>query len=412
MERSSLTFRSATDADADAIAALEFHSFPSAADSVEARRRRFDQDPRFPIAEYLVGEAGGRVAASLHAIPFRTWVGGEVLPLHGVGSVVVAPDARRRGYASDLMREALARARAAGYALSALYPFRHSFYAALGYATAVERRAWTLVPADLPHYPERRAVRIASGSDLPAIASCYERVARRSTLMVERSDAAWTLGRLDAGRRYAAIYEAGADVRGYFLYQYKELSGDRHTRLFVTELVYEDQEALRGLLGHVAALRDQFTLAEVITTAEERLDLRLANPRSGGAIKGQISRLFGPKVLYGATARVVDVPAALRARGAGGGASGTFRLEVEDPVLPENRGPWAVTIDGGRFEVEAAGSAGPVARTDVGTLAQIYLGYVRASAAREIGILDADAETAELLDAAFAGPRASLLDHF
>jgi predicted acetyltransferase len=412
MTRSPLTYRIATESDVDALAELGYHSFPLASSPVDARRQRFSEDPRVRVENYLVGEAGGRVAAALHSIPFTAWVGGAPQPMQGIAAVAVAHEARRRGYASELVSESMRRARGAGVALSALYPFRHDFYASLGYANAVERRVWTIRPDDLPHYPERAAVRRAVEGDLEAIDACYRRVMRRSTLMVERGPEDWKRRHFESGRRFAMVYDAG-EVRGYYLYHYRERD-DRHTQLVLPEIVYDDGEALRGLLGQVAALGDQFLEAECYVRADERLDLRLANPREGGAIKGMISELTGPRVLWGAMARVLDVERAVAARPAYNDATGSVRLEIADDVIPENRGPWSLAFDGGRARLSRGGAAGgdDVAATDVGTFTQLYLNFATATEARDAGRLEATDAAVALLDRAFAGPRPDLLDHF
>lgn len=409
MTRSPLTFRVATADDIRKIAELSYHSFPMASMPVEAREKRFSEDPRIRVENYVVGEADGCVVASTHWIPFTTWIGGVGQPMQGVASVVVAHEARRRGYASDLMVEVMRRARERGTALSALYPFRHSFYASLGYATSVEHRVWTFPPNDLPHYAERASVRRATAADLDRINACYERVMRRSTLMVERGPADWDRRHFEQGRAYAEVFDDGAAVRGYFIFRYRERDG-HHTQLFVQEIVYEDQEALRGLLGHIAALRDQFMEVVCVTRAGERLELRLANPRDGGAIKGMISDFVGPRVLWGAMARILDVERAFAARPSYNGATGRLSVEIDDRQLPENRGPWTVSFEDGRATV--ARSEAGTARASIATLTQLYLGFVSASEARDLGLLTADDPDVALLDRAFAGPRPSLMDQF
>ncbi len=412
MTRPPLTFRVATDADVDTIAELGYHSFPIAAIPLEARRLRFAEDPRVRVSNYLVGETGGRVVASLHSIPFTTWVAGARLAMQGLASVTVAHEARRKGYASELVAESMRRARAAGTPLSALYPFRHGFYADLGYALAVDHKAWTFAPGDLPHYPERALVRRATNDDLAAIDACYLRVARRSSLMVERGTEDWLRRHFDLGKRFAVVFDDRSAVRGYFIYQYKEYADERHTRLQITEIVYEDPEALRGLLGHIAALRDQFLLAECVTASGERLDLRLRNPRARGAVKGAIDKLYGPRVLYGAMARILDVERALGSRVRLPNATGAVRLSVDDEQLPANRGPWDLSLGGKALSVSPASGDAADVRTDVATLTQLALGYVTATEARDAGLLAAEPDAAAFLDVLFAGPRPALADHF
>jgi hypothetical protein len=69
------------------------------------------------------------------------------------------------------------------------------------------------MPTDLPNYPERAMVRRASDDDRAAIAACYDRVMRRSTLMVERSPVAWARRQFDDGRRFVVVFDTGVDVR-------------------------------------------------------------------------------------------------------------------------------------------------------------------------------------------------------
>lgn len=412
MPRLPLTFRPGCVDDVDSLAELSYHSFPAASRPVDARRQWLLEHEHVRLENYLVGESGGRILTAMNGIGFTAWVGGAAQPLLGVAGVVVAPEGRRFGYASDLVAEGMRKARDAGVALSALYPFRHKFYASLGYAQAVEHREWTFRPDDVPCYPERERARRATSDDMEAIAACYDRVMKGSTLMVERGRADWAIRHFGQGSRHAAVYEdADGTVRGYLIYFYREHADGRLTEFCITELLYEDQEALRGVLGYVAALRDQFLEASITTRPGERLELRLLNPRDRGAMMGSISSMYGPRVVYGAMARVLDVERAMRARPDYNGATGRVTVAIEDDRFAENRGPWALSFEGGGVEVEAT-SASASATIPIGTFTQLYLSYVTASEARRIGLLTADDAAVDLLDRAFAGPEPSLLDHF
>src|SRR5262249_5901069 len=152
----------------------------------------------------------------------------------------------------------------------------------------------------------------------------------------------------------------------------------------------------------------QFLLASLVTRASERLELRLANPREGGAIKGSISRMYGPRVLWGAMARVLDVERALGARPRYNDADGTVRVRIADEHIPENCGPWAIEFSDGRVSVSPADDG---VAMGIGTFTQLYLGFLTASEARDVGLVAADDAEVALVDRAFAGPRPSLMDH-
>ncbi|MCX4387277.1 GNAT family N-acetyltransferase [Micromonospora peucetia] len=97
----------------------------------------------------LVVEENGVTLAAASAIPMRQNVRGEVLPMAGVAGVATHPLARRQGHVRGLLHQLLDEMRDEGHQLSALYPFRPSFYARFGYVGLPAPRTVTFSPADL-----------------------------------------------------------------------------------------------------------------------------------------------------------------------------------------------------------------------------------------------------------------------
>ena len=97
----------------------------------------------------LVAEEDGVAVAAASAIPMRQNVRGLLYPMAGIASVASLPLGRRRGHVRALMTELLGRMRDEGCAVSALYPFRPSFYERFGYAGLPKARTVTFSPADL-----------------------------------------------------------------------------------------------------------------------------------------------------------------------------------------------------------------------------------------------------------------------
>ncbi|MDG4822844.1 GNAT family N-acetyltransferase [Asanoa sp. WMMD1127] len=124
----------------------------------------------------LVAEEDGVTLAAASAIPMQQNVRGMVLPMAGVAGVATHPLARRRGFVRALLNQLLEEMRDEGNPVSALYPFRPSFYARFGYVSLPQHRSATFSPdglgdllrADLPG--ELRWRRIADGyADLRAL---------------------------------------------------------------------------------------------------------------------------------------------------------------------------------------------------------------------------------------------------
>jgi predicted acetyltransferase len=109
--------------------------------------------------------------------------------------------------------------------------------------------------------------------------------------------------------------------------------------------------------------------------------------------------------------RLLDVPAALVARGYPPGVTAAVEFTVDDPTLLENAAAIRLEIREERASAERIERAR--ARIDVGALAALYTGQLAARDAARIGRLtDAtDGEIAQL-EAIFAGPKPWLADIF
>jgi len=116
----------------------------------EGKLRQLHEDQQYYKDNItLVGEDDGVVLAEASAIPMRQNVRGSVYSMAGIAGVVAQPLARRNGHVRAVLLELLGQMRDEGHAVSALYPFRPSFYQRFGYAGVPQTRTVTFSPADL-----------------------------------------------------------------------------------------------------------------------------------------------------------------------------------------------------------------------------------------------------------------------
>ncbi|WP_345635907.1 GNAT family N-acetyltransferase [Rugosimonospora acidiphila] len=97
----------------------------------------------------LIAEEAGRTVATVTAIPMRQNVRGRVYPMAGIASVSTHPLARRQGHIRALLPRLLGELRDDGHPISALYPFRSSFYQRFGYIGLPKPPTVSFSPADL-----------------------------------------------------------------------------------------------------------------------------------------------------------------------------------------------------------------------------------------------------------------------
>ncbi|WP_406039002.1 GNAT family N-acetyltransferase [Micromonospora sp. NBC_00898] len=126
--------------------AYAFEASPLAASRVEEFR---DYLPYNAGNRTLVVDEDGTAVAAVTAIPMRQNLRGTVLPMAGVAGVATHPLARRRGHVRALLHQLLDEMRDEGHPLTALYPFRASFYERFGYVGLPRARTAVFSPADL-----------------------------------------------------------------------------------------------------------------------------------------------------------------------------------------------------------------------------------------------------------------------
>jgi len=396
-----MAFRRAEASDARALAELWDQAFPGERSVAERTRQLEAGVPYGGLDASWLEEGPTGIVAAFKALRLVQWVAGAELPMLGLAAVAVAPGARRRGLGRRICREALRVGRERGDVVSVLFPFRPAFYRKLGWGSVGELRSHLFPPEALAEDAGAAAVRPPNAADRAGLMECYERVAARSNGPIRRTPAIWAhhLGRPNT---HAFVYERDG-VRGYLIASMGRGRAPDLRVLRILELVAEDDAAYRALLGWISWQRDQWRMVHYDARPDEDFAERLDDPRPP---RFRYTReLWFPtgRILAGPMLRVLDVEAALaaRPRWGNGALALTVEIEVEDAELPENRGPWHITLEGDAARVRRARGARPDARlaTDASTFAQIYAGELSPGRARRLGraVIDGDVATLDRL---------------
>jgi len=398
------------------LAELWAHAFPGER-TVEQRVRQLEAGGVYggiDDAWYLARQE--RLAGALRLYRLTEYLHGSPLPMMGVAAVAVATDARRQGLGAELCRQALRLGRARGDVISVLYPFRPEFYHRLGWGLVGSLHSFLFRPRDLPASAASSRVRLAGPGDLGAVATCYARVAANSHGLIERTPRIWEQ-HLAPADRHLFMLARGGGAGGYLLVRYGRSASPAQRALFVQELVAEDDEAYRELLGWLAFQADQWPLIRYDALPEEQFDLLLGDPRPPRFRPARTLWAVVAQRIRGPMLRVLDVPAALRVRASWPRATPcSFTLRVRDPELPENEGAWRVAFDGRQVACELAG-VGEAVDLEIAApeFAQLYAGELGASEAVRLGRASTPAGESQLaaVDALFRTTRTvQLLDEF
>jgi predicted N-acetyltransferase YhbS len=205
--------------------AYAFDSSPWADEVKDDYRRR---TAYYRTAVSLIAEEDGQALAGVGAFPMQQNVRGVVHSMAGIASVAAHPSARRRGFVRDLLNRLLPLMREQGCTVSALYPFRASFYARFGFVGIPRVRKATFAPAGLGHLV--RAELPGSVERLPMAEAFDEYDAFTRRLLRERHGfAVWDEVRTAEFRTdkvWVALARVDGEVVGAVRYRIDRFGGD------------------------------------------------------------------------------------------------------------------------------------------------------------------------------------------
>ena len=342
-------------------------------------------------------------AAMVHDMR-QYWLGRPV-PMAGIAAVKVAPEHRGRGIGRSLMTEVLHLIDQRGYALSTLYPATMPIYRSGGWELAGAKYRFTIPARSLlvlrepdeeargggaahRDVPIRRATPADAATVIKVIGDSHLGARDAGPLTWDEGPAGQWLGRPDL---YS--YLAGDD--GFAAYRWTGHD------LWVERVHARTPETLRALWSVIAS---HCSTTDTVSgwTAPDDPFWWLTRERDATITHRSMWML-----------RVVDVQAAIAARGFPPGLAVSVPLDIRDKSRPANAGRWQLTVAGGEGTLipnEGVSSPGPLTVSPRG-LAALYAGIPVASL-RLSGLASAGTPAADAaLNAAFAAT-AYMVDDF
>lgn len=338
----------------------------------------------------LTNDPSARPQACFVRVPMGQYFGGKRVPMTGIAGVAVPPESRGGGLALTLMREALREIAAEGTPLSTLYASTQTLYRQVGYEQAGHRFQYRIPIERIAVRDRSMFVRPLTDDDQPAVEACCAAFARAFDGMLDRGPYLWRRVRRNRDDTYDGFGVFGDDgqFEGYlFMAQRRNVETGRHD-LALSDLAYATPRAGRRLLG---------LLADFATVGDDVIF-------HGGPIHPLFTHMpqqrFTVQKRDYWMLRIVNLPAAIAARGFSASSRAAIHVHVVDDLLPENAGPWTIAIEGGRGQATRGGSGSPL-HMNIRALAAIYAGLYSPTQARFAGLLEGDERTIAAADALF-----------
>jgi predicted acetyltransferase len=368
-------------------------------DQLELERSVTELDRAFAAVED--GEIVGTAAA--YSLRMRV-PGGADVPTAGVTMVGVKPSHRRRGINTAMMRRVLDQARGRGEPLAALFASEGPIYGRFGFGMGTLHGSIdveTFSSAFVPGYRRSGRVRMLPlERAMPALLRIYERARELRPGTIELDERRMRYVLHDHGEearlpRFVVVHETDGEPDAYAVYKIKHAwpQGIPGNELMVYDLQGATPQAYADVWRFVLDVDLVRRVTAWHRPADEPLLHLVTDPRR-----------LRFTLRDGLWVRVVDLPAALTARGYAG--PGRLVLEVRDAFCPWNEGRYALDASGDRVRCSRTEDP-PDLVMDADVLGAVYLGGVRFHDLWRAGRIPAAAPGAlDLADAMFATPAA------
>lgn len=271
----------------------------------------------------------------------------------GVLAVAVMPHVRNSGVGSGMMRYALRDYYERGYELAHLYAFRETYYRQFGYEAVGEKYK---ISVESPFFPKVRQslhVRQFGVEGQSHIEACYQEFAHRRSGLNLRYNGQWE--RLLPRESNRTVYAAGDPVEAYVILQHQANFWEEQE---IVEFVWTTRRGYDTMLSVLAGIGKNKTKVTWIEPSDSPYRSFYWDRGASVTISNQL--------MY----RVINVKKALE--GLKSDTSGEFTIEIEDEVIPENKGPWKITFSPDLVTVEPTNEAG--LKMPVQQFAQAFLG--------------------------------------
>lgn len=408
-----MTMRWVGDEGLDRVAETRLRSYAPAARDLQSCKERVRADARQKPGDFLLAEEQGRPVGTSTSLSLWMWIRGARVSCQGVAWVGTVRTHRRGskgeggGIASRLMRETLRLGRERGQVVSALMPFRASFYEHFGYGVVENRSDWTVPLSALPQ-GGFEGLRYYEPADLPELSKCRQRLVERGQCDIERAEVFWpsVIQRAEDGFLVVDRPDDGGRVRGFLSFQQSAQNGKDYLR--VTEIQYEDSEALRRQLHFLQSQRDQFHGALLTLPVDLPLNRLLRETQIPHRLVNHATAEVRPFTRM--QLRVLDHKRLLEAMRWPSGARGRAVIWVHEAEGDISR--FVLDVSQAQASVAPTQESASFACSDR-TWAAVVCGDLRASQALELGMATAaDAGVAGVLDLLAEGPRPFCDEYF
>lgn len=334
------------------------------------------------------GFIDGQLVCALQLIPYTIQLRGQDINTAYIVGVSTAPEARRKGATSELLKAAFSNMAAKGQFLSLLMPFRAEFYHPFGFAFCYDHIKYNIPLKDLRQLTKKPIhcyqVDSLTESTLKKLQYIYAAFTKKRNGYVIRTAVNWNhlLTEHFGEKGFAYLLENKENPQAYILYVLKE------DKILVREMIYTSEDAKKELFSFLYAHSSQVPDLEWNAPSDDLSYLELPDTKLGVSI---YPFLMG---------RIVDVKAAL-ASTKYSNITMSIIIKVHDELVKRNHGCFSLNVVNGKAIVKNCDEIKFDIALDINTLAQLIMGRISAMKLYQLGKIKGDLVKIQVLEDLF-----------
>lgn len=345
----------------------------------------------FGLRYVMIVEDEGLIVSTLICQPRPVYINGSPVSHASTGAVATLPEARKKGFAGEMLAQTVRMLRSEKVCLSSLWTGLYPFYRRVGWEAGSEVKIYSAPGKVYAEIGDASRVRSAKEGELGNIKAIYDDWAQDHNCLTSRSDVWWdkvtrvreplkmvTEPGTDMG---FVVHTTGDQVDGYAAYKFVQDKENQVINVF--EIAFSEPAHRRDMLAALGSLVGDGRLA-MYAPCDDLFLHEVPNPRT---ISTSVNTSF--------QFRVVDPVEAMKNLTIDEGAQGAASFSISDPVFNEGW-DFGVEADGEKLRITKPASKRRL-EMDIQTFAQLYSGYLKPYDAWELGRIRADGDAMEML---------------
>lgn len=328
--------------------------------------------------QLYIADVDGADAAAAGSLPVSLSIGGKTIRASYLCGCAASPEYRGRGVMRGLVTAYLRQIAGSGTALSLCVPFDYKTLERYGWRTSYMYKQYTIAPQSIPPYTIKGRISVASLAQRPIseLSAVYAKFTECRNGFIKRSPDDWRriLDDLTVnfGGSCAILYDKENKPSGYMLYVV------HGSVMRVYEIAYTSKTACDSLYAFMKNHSAHIKEITVKAAENDMAHLDFCDSRNAVSLCPFVS------------ARITSVTKTLAYLCEK--AEHEVKIQVIDRLIPENNAVFSITKNG-VIQTDAQ----PDVITDIGTLTQLFMGFISADEASYMNMLSGNADAVKPL---------------